>query len=192
MAISWAGFTLAFTLLFLSMRAVIGVGGYCAEGGPYVIATHCPDNTAWLTPLSIYIGLAAVGLGIAVTRGLGAALALWAWPTLFIGLSLNFLQSGLDPESMGIVGLALGGMFFVMGVIPFIAWIRQPGNLSAAVAGTSHLDGTSVGSVSFNFKRTTDTESGERLNGTDYLVLVPLWLLAMLFGIWVGVMWYNV
>jgi hypothetical protein len=191
MIVSWSAFTLAFTILFLSMRAVIGVGGYCAEGGPYVIETHCPGNTAWMTPISIYLGLGAVALYLLVARGLGASLLLIAWPVLFIGLSINFIESGLDPESMGITGLALGGMFFIMGAIPLVAWLRRPSNLFAAIAGTSHLDGTSAGSVSFQFGRSSGQESAETLTATDYVVLVPLWLLSALFGIWVGVLWFN-
>jgi hypothetical protein len=191
MAVSWAAFTMSFTILYLSMRAVIGVGGFCAEGGPYVIATHCPGNTAWLTPLSIYLGLASAALYLLVARGLGASLLLWAWPILFIGLSLNFFESGLDPESMGGTGLFLGAMFFIMGAVPAFAWLRQRGNVSAAIAGTSHVDGTPAGSVSFAWRRPADQGQSESLNPTDYAVLVPLWLLSVLFGIWVGVLWYT-
>jgi hypothetical protein len=191
MGISWAAFTLAFTVLFLSMRAVVDVGGFCAEGGPYEIATHCPGNVGLLLPASIYIGLAAVGLNVFVARGLGASLALLAWPILFIGLSLNFLQSGFDPQIGDPVGVVLGVMFFIMGAIPLVAWLRQPGNLSAAVAGTSHLDGTSAGTVSFNFLRLPRQEGPPRLTASEYLVLVPLWVLAALFGVWVGVLWAS-
>ncbi|MCC6270426.1 MAG: hypothetical protein IT190_04045 [Microbacteriaceae bacterium] len=182
---------MSFTLLFLSGRAVIGVGGYCAEGGPYAIETHCPAGTAFFLPASIYMGLAAVGLSVIVTRGLGASLALFAWSVLFIGFSLVFLESGLNPETMGVTGIGLGIMFFIMGVVPLIAWWRQPGNVSAAIAGTSHIDGTSVGSVSFAWRRPAETEQREGLNPIDYAVLIPLWLLAVLFGVWVGVVWFS-
>lgn len=190
MIVSWAVFTMSFTLLSLSMRAVVAIGGYCAEGGPYEIATHCPDKTAYLTPLSIYMGLAAVGLGVFVTRGLGASLALFAWPVLFIGLSLNFLESGFDPQGMAIIGLILGAMFFIMGAIPVLLWGRQPGNISAALAGTSHIDGNSVGSVSFAYGRPKETTPPFPLDFIDYAVLIPLWLLAAGFGVWLALLWF--
>lgn len=192
MAASWVGFSLAFTLLFLGMRAVIAVGGFCAEGGPYEIATHCPGDVELLLPASVYIGLAAVGLSLYLARGLGASLALLAWPILFVGLSLNFLQSGLDPRSMSGVGVALGAMFFIMGVVPLVAWLRQPGNVSAAVAGTSHLDGTPAGSISFAWRRAAGSEQYGGLRPVDYLVLVPLWLIAVLLGIWLAIFWFSV
>lgn len=191
MVVSWAGFTMAFTLLYLSMRAVIGVGGFCAEGGPYVIETHCPGNVEVFLPASIYVGLAAVALNLFVARGLGASLALFAWPTLFIGLSVNFFESGLNPEAMGVTGIGLGVMFFVMGAIPLVAWLRQPGNISAALAGTSHLDGVSAGTVSFLLRKGPDADQ-KPLDPIDYWVLIPLWLISASVGVWVAWSWFNV
>ena len=182
MIASWVAFSFAFTVLFLGMRAVIAVGGYCAEGGPYVIATPCPGNTAVLLPASIFIGLAAVGLNVSVARGLGASLALLAWPILFIGLSLNFLQAGFTPDSMEGTGIFLGAMFFVMGVVPLIFWLRQPGHAVAAIAGTSHLDGAPAGRVSFEFRK-PGVQPPSTLTAADYLVLVPIWLLAIAIGL---------
>lgn len=191
MIASWVAFPLAFTVLFLGMRAVIAVGGYCAEGGPYVIATPCPGNVGLLMPASVFIGLAAVGVNLYLARGLGASLSLLAWPILFIGLSLNFLQAGLTPDSMGGTGLFLGIMFFVMGVVPLIAWLRQPGNPAAAVAGTSHLDGTLAGRVSFAWGRSAHPGPPGALTPLDFVVLVPLWLLAALVGVVLGVIWMS-
>ncbi|MBX3088007.1 MAG: hypothetical protein KF742_05925 [Cryobacterium sp.] len=184
---SWLVFVASFTALFLSMRAVLAVGGYCAEGGPYQIETHCPGNTGWLTPVSIWTGLAAVALYIWAAKGLGASLTLLAWPILFIFLSFNFLQAGIDPQGAGLTGILLGVMFLVMGAVPLFAWMFQPGNLSAAVAGTSHIDGRSIGSVSLDFKRRPEPDGPIHLDVRDYLVLVPLWLLVVLAGIWAGV-----
>ncbi len=191
MAVSWAAYTMSFTLLYLSMSAVMGVGGFCAEGGPYEIETHCPDGTTFFLPVSIYMGLAAVAISVFVARGLGASLSLFAWPVLFIGLSLNFILAGLTMYGWELTGMGTGVVFFLMGAAPLIAWWRQPGNLSAAVAGTSHLDGTSIGSVSFAWQRPKVVEPRERLAPIDYAVLVPLWLLSVFFGIWIAVVWYT-
>lgn len=190
MAVSWVGFAMSFTILFLSMRAVLAVGGYCAEGGPYVIQTHCPGSIGWLTPLSILLGLASVAIGVLVARGLGASIVLLAWPVLFIGLSLNFLQAGFPADgTVEVSGLLLGAMFLVMGAVPFVLWLRSRGNASAMVAGTSRIDGESVGSVTVDFRAGADQE-GPGLRTIDYLVLVPLWLVEVAAGIWLGVLWF--
>ena len=52
--IGLAGFTFSLVVLYLAMRAVMDVGGYCAEGGAYNVAVHCPRGVAYLTPLSIF------------------------------------------------------------------------------------------------------------------------------------------
>jgi hypothetical protein len=191
MAVSWVGFAMSFTILFLSMRAVLAVGGYCAEGGPYVIQTHCPGSIGWLTPLSILLGLASVAIGVLVARGLGASIVLLAWPVLFIGLSLNFLQAGFPADgTVEVSGLLLGAMFLVMGAVPFVLWLRSRGNASAMVAGTSRIDGESVGSVTVDFRTGADQE-GPGLRTIDYLVLVPLWLLEVAVGVWLGALWFT-
>lgn len=184
---SWLIFVASLTALLMSMDAVMDIGGFCAEGGPYQIGTHCHGNTGWLTPVSIWVGLAAVFLYAGAAKGLGASLTLLAWPLLFISLSFNFFEAGVYPQGAGLGGILLGVMFLVMGAVPLFAWMFQPGNLSAAVAGTSHIDGRSIGSVSLDFKRRPEPEGPTHLDARDYLVLVPLWLLAILAGIWAGV-----
>ncbi len=49
-----AAFAISLTILYLGMRSVMGVGGFCAEGGPYQIAVHCPRGVAGMVPLSIF------------------------------------------------------------------------------------------------------------------------------------------
>ena len=43
--------TAGLTVVFLSMRAVMNVGGACGSGGPYVIAQPCPGGVAARLPL---------------------------------------------------------------------------------------------------------------------------------------------
>ena len=100
----------ALTIIWLSMRAVLDVGGYCAEGGPYVIAQHCPDGVAWLLPLSIFAGLGSAGLMGWKGAQLGGpygGLVLLAWPALFISLGWNFLEFAFFPPE-GMTGIELG------------------------------------------------------------------------------------
>src|SRR4051794_37684850 len=125
-----AGLTAALTLLWLSMRAVLDVGGYCAEGGPYEIAQHCPDGVALLLPLAIFGGLgcaALMGWKGAVLGGPYAGLVLLAWPALFISLGWNFLEFAFfpPPPETGIeLGFLIPGVLFViMGAFPLIGFL---------------------------------------------------------------------
>jgi hypothetical protein len=123
-----AGLAASLTVLWLGMRAVMDVGGYCAEGGPYVIDVHCPDGVALLIPLSIFLGLGAAALagikGAALGGGWGA-IVLLAWPALFISLGWNFLEYAFNPpgDEGGIVwGWLIPGVLFVlMGAFPLLA-----------------------------------------------------------------------
>jgi len=45
--IALACFAISLTILFLGMRSVLGVGGFCAEGGPCETAVHCPSGKDW-------------------------------------------------------------------------------------------------------------------------------------------------
>jgi hypothetical protein len=122
-----AGLAASLTVLFLSMRAVLDVGGFCAEGGPYEIQTHCPQGTALLTPLSIFAGLGSAALmgwkGSQIGSPFGSLVAL-AWPALFISLGWNFLEFALwpPPPDTGIVwGWLIPGVIFeIMGFVPLL------------------------------------------------------------------------
>ena len=136
-----AGLAASITVLFLGMRAVLGVGGFCAEGGPYVIEVHCPPGVAELMPLSI-LGLFVFG-GLMFWKGasLGGPYGLLpalAWPALFLSLGWNFLEFGVNPPGGGLaLGWLIPGVVFVlMGGGPLVlavgAWrqarSRRPGS----------------------------------------------------------------
>ncbi len=116
------------TVLWLSMRSVMDIGGMCASGGPFVIAVECPQGVEWLLPLSIFTGLAGVGLiawfGGRIGPGFAAVAAL-AWPALFLSLGWNFLEYGLaSPGGWDISWLLCGVLFMAMGGIPLLIGIR--------------------------------------------------------------------
>lgn len=121
-AVSWFLFALCFTLLFLSSTAVIGLGGFCASGGPYVIAVQCPDSVVAFTPLSIIGGLIAVALWMFLAQGFGTPLTTWAWPILFCGLGVAFLTSFVQYQEP--TGLIVGVLFELMGIAPLIIEVR--------------------------------------------------------------------
>ena len=164
-----AGLAFCLTALFLSMRAVMAIGGACASGGPYVPAVVCPDVVIALTPLSIF-GLFLFG-GLAFWGGasLGggwAALVALAWPALFLSLGWNFLEFGLNPPGAEPGQLAWGWLicavvFGIMGGGPLVVGIwglreaRRGGRAEAArfTYGTQRLAATPRGGFELHVAR---------------------------------------
>lgn len=116
------------TLVFLSMRAVLDIGGFCADGGPFVIETHCPEGVPLLITAGIF-GLFGFG-GLMAWKGsrLGdpfGGLVMLAWPALFLSLGWNFLEYAFWPPAPvdGIVWgwLIPGVIFMLMGGVPLLA-----------------------------------------------------------------------
>jgi hypothetical protein len=148
------------TVLWLSMRAVMDIGGRCASGGPYVIAVPCPDAVAWLLPLSIFAGLGGVGLigwfGGRIGPGF-ATIAALAWPALFLSLGWNFLEYGLaSPGGWDISWLLCGVLFVAMGGIPLLVGARgmrsrsatrRPGTQSRAADASPPMGRTPLGAA---------------------------------------------
>lgn len=173
-AVSWLLFTWCFTLLAVGASIVMGLGGFCASGGPYVIQTQCPDVVVWSTPLSIFGGLIAVGIGAVVAQGFGTPLVSWAWPILFIGLGLAFAGAGLSSGIDGIVFDLLALMFIVMGAVPLVLELRA--SPQAFFLGTTDAGGTTfvrrdTGRRSlYRFAQTTDAspESGRPATARDW------------------------
>ncbi|HWH37995.1 MAG TPA: hypothetical protein VNT28_09480 [Candidatus Limnocylindrales bacterium] len=122
-----AGLAFSISLLWLGMRVVMGVGGFCAEGGPFVIETPCPPG-AELMFLAFPLGFASAGLMVWKGSTIGgpyAALPLLAWPALFLSLGWNFLEFGVQPPGGGLAWgwLVPGVMFVLMGGGPlWLAW----------------------------------------------------------------------
>jgi hypothetical protein len=129
-----AGLAACLTLVFVSMRAVLDIGGFCADGGPFVIETHCPDGVPLLITGGIF-GLFGFG-GLMAWKGsqLGepfGALVLLAWPALFLSLGWNFLEYALWPPGLseGVVWgwLIPGVIFMLMGGLPLLALLPSGG-----------------------------------------------------------------
>jgi hypothetical protein len=100
-----AGLTASITVLFLGMRAVLGVGGFCAEGGPFVIETPCPPGVAELMfpgVLGWFIFAGTIAAAGSRLGGVFGGLAFLAWPGLFLALGWNFLEFGLARPDGGV------------------------------------------------------------------------------------------
>ena len=59
--------TWAIASVWLGMRAVMDLGGYCASGGPYEIEVQCPDGVSLIMFLAFPIGF--LGAGLMVWKG---------------------------------------------------------------------------------------------------------------------------
>lgn len=144
--IAAAGLAACITIVFLGMRAVMDIGGACAEGGPFVPVQPCPDGAPLLMTLSIFGLIGFGGLGFyagAKVGGPWVSLPLLGWPALFLSLGWNFLEYGFWPEGGGWVwGWIIPGVLFViMGAVPlWFAWTARheatPGGSGVAVAST--------------------------------------------------------
>lgn len=125
MALGLAIVCAGLTLVFLGMRAVMDVGGSCGSGGPYVIATPCPEGVAGLIPLGILAGLVGLWLYTVNSWKLpGPRLTFLAWSALFLSLGWNFWEYGLgDGPVWG--WIICGIVFVLMGAIPLLGLLNR-------------------------------------------------------------------
>ena len=124
------GFVAALVSLYIGMRHVMRTsGGYCASGGPYVIAHQCSSSDVKLILFGVFGGLVAAGVvmvGLGLSRGPLLAAALLMWTGLFGALGWNFLSLGFSPPAgqSGSGGwIACGVVFELMaagGLIPAV------------------------------------------------------------------------
>ncbi|KAA1397359.1 hypothetical protein [Aeromicrobium ginsengisoli] len=109
---------LTLTWAFLSMRAVMEVGGSCADGGPYVSAQPCPGGAGFIG-IAIPVMILATFVGSFVAISLSAPnLLVPMWTFLFGSLGWNFLEyaitwpGGVDP------GWLICGIVFELMALP--------------------------------------------------------------------------
>jgi hypothetical protein len=143
--------TASITLLFLGMRAVMDVGGACADGGPYVSAQPCPDGVG-VAMFGGMLGLfGAAGLMLWFGSRLGAryaGLVFLGWPALFLSLGWNFLEYGMKAPDGGLEWgfLVPGIMFVVMGGGPLVGvLLALRGAASSRLANVSPWAAATVG-----------------------------------------------
>lgn len=126
------------TWAYRSMRAVLDVGGACADGGPYVSAQPCPAG-AWLLGAAIPALLLVTLLGAVVAVALRAPSPLLVmWGALFGALGWNFFDYGRRDGTADFLVCAV--VFWLMAApalvaLPFGAAIRPRG--WGAIRGTA-------------------------------------------------------
>ena len=124
------GFTCGLTMLFFGMRAVMDIGGFCAEGGPFEIAHHCPAGSVTLTLGGFWmLAVAAMVYIWQVVKHSVPSFAALLWSALFLALGWNFLEFGLNPpvgDGVEWGWLVCAIVFGAMGGIPavfFAPWV---------------------------------------------------------------------
>ena len=154
--IGYGGLAMCLTLVYLGMRAVMDIGGACADGGPYVSAQSCPEGSTIALMGGIFAGigfgfLATIG-GLAV-GGIWSAAPLLAWSGLFGSLGWNFLDYGVfnaDPQYGIDIGWAICGVLFwimafgpLLALVPVVRSMRRNGGggQGAPAAGVTALKG---------------------------------------------------
>jgi hypothetical protein len=135
-------------LLFLGMRAVLDVGGACADGGPLDTSQPCPNGV----PLALVGGMvglfAATGLIVWFGSRLGRpypAIVALGWPILFLALGFNFVDYGIHPPE-GDPGPALGWLapgviFWILGAAPLAIGLASASNPRAGRSRSALVDG---------------------------------------------------
>lgn len=175
------------TTLFLATRALLGVGGRCAVGGPYEIRTECPPGVAIATPLSIFVALAGLILHIMGSLQFpGPRLWVYAWPALFGSLAVNFIDFGLVRPVDGIVVsfVVVGALFVAMAVIPF----RLSRGMPRVGVGAERPDGVAAMVRSLHIGRApVEQRRAEEITGVSYRTMAAINLVALAAGIGVAV-----
>lgn len=121
MAAGLGGVACAITVLSLSMREVLDLGGSCATGGPHVVARPCPTGIPGLMVGAVFGGLVAALVYAVSLVPRGPRFVGLLWPALFLTLGWNFLDAGWSPpggEGRAWAWLACGVVFVLMGGVP--------------------------------------------------------------------------
>jgi len=139
-----AGFTACLKAMLAGFRDVIKVdGGYCASGGPYVIAHQCSNADIRLLLIGIFGGLLAVAVYAIGTAMLGkpaSSAGLLAWTALFGLLGWNFIATH-GSVITGVVFLVMAAGGFVVLLSSVTSDLRNPrrhGGLPERLARPGH------------------------------------------------------
>ena len=129
--------TMSITLLSLGMRAVMDVGGACADGGPFVTAQPCPSGTPVAMVGGMFGLFGAAGLivwfGSRISTAAAAVVALGGTPCSCRSAELP--RPGLHRRTGTASGLVVPGSCWVMGAPVVVAIAAWRGREPAACAG---------------------------------------------------------
>lgn len=158
-------------------------GGFCASGGPYVVAHQCSGGDIRLLMVGIFGGLLSAALYAGGSSALGrpaSSAGLIAWSAMFGVLGWNFINQYLHPVAgqSGSIGFLIPGILFevmaVGGLIPLIGGIKddlrrgnRPDNPFARVSGPPIVRAVVPAGSSFGQQFAYDGFSSAGLNGSS-------------------------
>jgi len=132
--------------LYWPMRAVLDVGGTCAQGGPYVIETPCPEGSTLFLMLGIPLWMAGVFIGL-LAATIPAPLPVFpGWAFLFGALGWNFLDYGLhaDPSGQVVASWIVCAIVFWMMALPAAVIFLGGPFFRRAVSGSRSSGGWAI------------------------------------------------
>jgi hypothetical protein len=191
--LGWLIFTFSFSVFFQTAGVVGGLGGFCAAGGPYVIATECPEAVVVFAPVGLFGMLFGVGVAMFFARSFGTPLYLWAWPIAFVTLGIQFIVGAIGREGM-IVNILIGLMFVVMGAVPL--WYTIRGGAQPFLIGLANVHGRQfsyrdIGRKSlFAPPRSAEGETVPPVP-RDWVLSLGIVVVAMPLGAWLAVLAFN-
>lgn len=191
--LSWGAFAFFFLGLYQAAAVVIGLGGYCASGGPYVIETECPDAVVVFAPIGVFGMFLAAGIALFLARGFGVSLTAWAWPILFVGLGAQFFVGAAN--GVGVISnIVVGVVFVVMGLAP-VVFVVQAKALVPTLVGTVNIVGERFsydGAPRRYFGLTpTEAEVEARPTPLDWVIALGLWIASVGLGAWLSILAFN-
>jgi len=127
---------LTLTWAFLSMRAVMDVGGSCADSGPYVSAQPCPGGAGFIA-VAIPVMILATFAGTFAAISINAPnLLVPMWTILFGSLGWNFLEYGFTGPN--VPGWIVCGIVFELMALPgLVAIVVSRGTMWTSGNGAS-------------------------------------------------------
>jgi hypothetical protein len=186
--VSWASFVFFFLGLYQAAGLVMGLGGYCASGGPYVIETECPQSVILFAPLGIFGFFVSAGIALAVARGFGVSLVAWAWPIMFVGLGIQFFLGAAAGQGV-ISNSIVGALFVVMGLAP-VWFVVSSKTLVPTLVGSRSITGDRFvyDGKARRYFGLTPTEGGVETTPTprDWALSLGLWAASVALGAWLS------
>jgi hypothetical protein len=189
----WLIFTVAFLLFFQTAGVVGGLGGFCAAGGPYVIAVECPEAVVVFAPVGLFGALFGVAVAMFLARSFGTPLYLWAWPIAFVALGIQFIVGAFGGAAV-VINVLIGLMFVVMGAVPF--WYTIRGGAQPFLIGMGNVHGRL-----FSYRDTgrkslwgpPKSAEGETVPPTprDWALSLGIVAVAIPLGAWLSVLAFN-
>ena len=132
------------TWTYLSMRAVMDIGGSCADGGPYVSAQPCPSGAGFIglaIPLGIFAAMAATVAAVSLKA---PTLGMLAWALLFGSLGWNFLDYGFFGFGGADPGFIVCGVVFELMALPALLLTVVPRYSKLGSLGANELENTGL------------------------------------------------